>query len=59
MDSQSKLPRAERVCPCCCSGQAEDELHVIFECTVYDVIHSISLFWLTLSGLAVSNGSSL
>ena len=44
MVSQSKLPRAERVCPCCSSGQSEDELHVIFECTAYDVIRSQARF---------------
>ena len=41
---QNRLARADRVCPCCSSGQAEDELHVIFECTAYDIIRSQTRF---------------
>ena len=41
---QNRLARADRVCPCCSSGQAEDELHVIFECTAYDIIRSQARF---------------
>lgn len=39
-----KKPRAERICPCCDSGQAEDELHQVLECTAYDDIRSKTKF---------------
>jgi hypothetical protein len=39
-----KKARAERTCPCCTSGQAEDELHVVFECTAYDTIRNSTKF---------------
>lgn len=39
-----KQPRAQRSCPCCSSGQAEDELHMVFECDAYQEIRSRSYF---------------
>jgi hypothetical protein len=29
------IPRSERLCTCCKLGKVEDELHVMFECTLY------------------------
>ena len=40
----NKKPRAERICPCCDSGQAEDEKHVVLECPAYDCIRSRAEF---------------
>jgi hypothetical protein len=39
-----KKARADRTCPCCTSGQAEDELHVVFECTAYNHIRGSPRF---------------
>lgn len=44
VDKSVKKPRAERICPCCASGQAEDELHMVFECAAYHEIRSRNMF---------------
>ena len=41
---QIKKARSVCICPCCCSGQPEDELHVVFECTAYNSIRSQNKF---------------
>ena len=33
--TQSRIPRAQRLCRCCNNSQVEDELHLVFECPAY------------------------
>jgi hypothetical protein len=51
----NKRPRADRVCPCCTSGQAEDELHVVFECSAYSHIRGYPRFAALLASIPDGN----
>lgn len=48
-------PLAEHLCPCCSSGQAVDEMHLVIECDAYITIRQCSSFTAVFSGV-VDNG---
>jgi len=35
------LPRGQRICERCVSGQVEDEFHLVFECSAYDDVREL------------------
>jgi hypothetical protein len=50
-----KKARADRTCMCCKSGQAEDELHMVFECSAYDTIRKSHKFEAIFKGILVGD----
>jgi hypothetical protein len=50
-----ELPRQQRLCSVCTSGQVEDEFHMVFECDAYDAVRERSGFCLR----SLENGKAL
>ena len=54
-----KKARAERSCPCCSSGQAEDEAHVMFECAAHSTIRRSARYTALFNGVALNDMKTL